>query len=150
VKQRWDEIKKNEKAEPQGLLDGVPRAQPALAEAAQISSKAAAAGFDWPEPRRRARQGPRGTRRTEAAPATAAEREAEFGDLLFTLVNVARFLKVDPEQALRGTNASSAMRFNWVEQELARRGRTVRESAAAEGIRELEVSGRKRNAGTKS
>jgi MazG family protein len=138
VKQRWDEIKKDEKPASHGLLDGVPRAQPALAEAAQISAKAAGAGFDWPD-----LEGVLGKVREELdelkRAATPEEREAELGDLLFTLVNVARFLKADPEQALRRTNAKFRARFAWVEAELARRGRTVRESAAAEGIRELEA-----------
>lgn len=137
VKQRWDEIKKGEKPGQRGLLDGVPRAQPALAEAAQISSKAAGAGFDWP-----GLGGVLDKVREEIGEleraASAEEREAEFGDLLFTLVNVARFLNVDPEQALRGTNAKFRARFGWIERELARRGRTVPESAAAQGIRELE------------
>lgn len=137
VKQRWDEIKRSEQSVPKGLLDGVPRAQPALAEAARISSKAAGAGFDWPD-----LEGVLDKVREELdelkQAATGDEREAELGDLLFTLVNVARFLKVDPEQALRRTNAKFRTRFSWVEQELERRGRTVSESAAAEGIRELE------------
>lgn len=138
VKQRWDEIKKDEKAKPQGLLDGVPRAQPALAEAAQISSKAAGAGFDW-EKLEDVLDKVREELDELKQAANAAEREDELGDLLFTIVNVARFLKVDPEQALRRTNRKFRERFGYVESELAKRGRTVRESAAAEGIRELEA-----------
>ncbi len=138
VKQRWDEIKKDEKAKPQGLLDGVPRAQPALAEAAQISSKAAGAGFDW-EKLEDVLDKVREELEELKQAANAAEREDELGDLLFTIVNVARFLKVDPEQALRRTNRKFRERFGYVESELAKRGRTVRESAAAEGIRELEA-----------
>lgn len=138
VKQRWDEIKKGEKAGPRHLLDGVPRAQPALAEAAQISSRAAGAGFDWPD-----LGGVLEKLQEEIGELKRAEseeqREAEFGDLLFTLVNVARFMKIDPEQALRQTNRKFRVRFEWVEDELARRGRTVQESAAAEGITELEA-----------
>lgn len=149
VKQRWDEIKKLEKPELRGLLEGVPRAQPALAEAAQISSKAAAAGFDWPDldgVLEKVREELDELKRA----ATPEEREAEFGDLLFTLVNVARFLKIDPEQALRRTNAKFRDRFGWVERELARRGRTVRESAAAAGIRELEELWQEAKCRTKS
>lgn len=138
VKQRWDEIKKDEKAKPQGLLDGVPRAQPALAEAAQISSKAAGAGFDW-EKLEDVLDKVREELEELKQAANAAEREDELGDLLFTIVNVARFLKVDPEQALRRTNRKFRERFGYVESELAKRGRTVREFAAAEGIRELEA-----------
>mgnify|MGYP000921780078 CR=1 FL=1 len=137
VKQRWDEIKKGEKPGPHGLLDSIPRAQPALAESAQISSKAAGAGFDWPD-----LDGVLDKVREELEElklaATAEEREAEFGDLLFTLVNVGRFLKIDPEQALRRTNRKFRLRFAWVEAELEKRGRTVQQSAKEEGIGELE------------
>jgi tetrapyrrole methylase family protein / MazG family protein len=137
VKQRWDEIKKAEKPGPHGLLDSIPRSQPALAEASQISSKAAGAGFDWPN-----LDGVLDKVREELDElrhaATAEERQSEFGDLLFTLVNVARFLKIDPEQALRQTNRKFRARFSWVEAELEKRGRTVQQSAAVEGIRELE------------
>ncbi|MBE7541317.1 MAG: nucleoside triphosphate pyrophosphohydrolase [Solibacteraceae bacterium] len=137
VKLRWDEIKKTEKSAPQRLLDGVSRSQPALAEAAQISSKAAAAGFDWPDI-----DGVLDKVREELdelkQAASPADREGELGDLLFTLVNVARFHKIDPEQALRRTNRKFRDRFAYVEAELEKRGRTVQQSAAAEGIRELE------------
>ena len=137
VKKRWDEIKKTEKSAPQGLLDGVPRAQPALAEAAQISSKAAAAGFDWPDIDGVLDKVREELDELEQA-ASPSDREGELGDLLFTLVNVARFHKIDPEQALRRTNRKFRDRFAYVETELEKRGRTVQQSAAAEGIRELE------------
>jgi MazG family protein len=124
VKQRWDEIKKGEKAEQESgkcasVLDGVLRNLPALMEAEQISRKAAAVGFEWPdiggvveklqeEVAELARA--RGNRDQEHI-------ADEIGDLLFTLVNLARFLKVDPEQALRKTNARFRKRFAYVEQQ---------------------------------
>ncbi len=121
VKRRWDEIKADEKRDrgeaARGLLESVPRNLPALVEAQQIASKAAGVGFDWENPDqvlekldeeldelRRARAG-----------GSQGELENEIGDLLFVLVNLARFLKVDPEQALRRTNAKFRKRFAHVE-----------------------------------
>ena len=108
-----------------GLLGGVPRALPALVEAQQIASRAAAVGFDWENPEQvldklreelaefaEARQG-----------GSHAELEGELGDLLFVLVNLARFVKVDPEQALRATNAKFRHRFGYIERKLAEAGR---------------------------
>lgn len=130
VTRRWDEIKaeekKDRKADQAGLLESVPRALPALVEAAQISSRAARVGFDW--------------NRTEdvlekldeelgelaearANGASQGEIEGELGDLLFVIVNLARFLKVDPEQALRKTNRKFRERFGYVERSLKAAGK---------------------------
>lgn len=134
VLKRWDEIKVEEKKakgeKPKGILDSVLRAQPALTEAAQISRKAAGAGFDWPalEPvldKVREELDELADARQRLGP---AEIEGELGDLLFTLVNVARFLKVDPEQALRKTNNKFRRRFAHVEARLAGNGKTVQQS----------------------
>jgi MazG family protein len=122
VLQRWDEIKKTEKAsrglEQQGLLDGVSRAQPALAEAQKLGSKASKQGFDWPDVRGvvdKIRE-----ELDELQAADAAGVGEEIGDLLFAVVNLARFHKVDAEQALRNTNAKFRRRFGHVERELAK------------------------------
>ena len=134
VKVRWDQIKSEEKKErgdaPKPLLASVPRNMPALVEAQQIASKAAGAGFDWDnveqviaklheelDELRRAREG-----------RDSAEIADELGDMLFVIVNIARFLKVDPEQALRGTNAKFRRRFGYVEEQLAGRGRKLTDS----------------------
>jgi MazG family protein len=134
VKVRWDQIKTEEKKErgdaPKPLLDSVPRAMPALVEAQQIASKAAGVGFDWEnidqviaklheelDELRQARGG-----------SDPAHIEDELGDILFVIVNIARFLKVDPEQALRGTNAKFRRRFGYVEEQLAGRGRKLTDS----------------------
>ncbi|MBY0502375.1 MAG: nucleoside triphosphate pyrophosphohydrolase [Bryobacteraceae bacterium] len=141
VKRNWDQIKAEEKSAkglaPGTLLSGISRAQPALTEAAQISSKAAGQGFDWPaiEPvfdklreelaeLAEARRG-----------GVASEIEDEFGDILFVMVNLARFLKVDPEQALRKSNAKFRGRFGYVEARLAEMGRPFAES----NIEEMEL-----------
>jgi MazG family protein len=134
VRKRWSEIKATEKAKPQSLLEGVPRALPALVEAQQISSRAAQSGFDWPDITG-VLDKLEEERQELAAAVTPAEREHEIGDLLFTLVNIARFHKVDPEQALRRANARFRERFGHVEQRLSAQGRTIAQS----NIEEMEA-----------
>ncbi len=136
VKRRWDEIKAGEKKDrgeaPRGLLESVPRNLPALVEAQQIASKAAAVGFDWEnagqvleklneelDELQRARHG-----------GSQAQLENEIGDLLFVLVNLARFMKVDPEQALRRTNAKFRKRFAHVESHAHLPGASIAEMEA--------------------
>jgi tetrapyrrole methylase family protein/MazG family protein len=132
VKQRWDEIKAEERKaageREAGLLEKVPRSLPALVEATQLTSRASGVGFDWEDARgvldkldeelaelaeARARQAPQ------------EEIEGEVGDLLFVIANLARFLKVDPEQALRRTNRKFRHRFAYIEQKLRAEGRSM-------------------------
>jgi MazG family protein len=138
VKKRWDEIKAEEKAGRNGgsnlLLDDVPRNTPALVEAAQISSKAAGAGFDWDNVDQVLEKLDEERRELRDA-RSQDEREHEIGDMLFVIVNIARFLKVDPEQALRKTNAKFRKRFGHVEQSLAGRGKRLEDS----NIEEMEA-----------
>jgi MazG family protein len=141
VKRRWDEIKADEKkakektdqGKPQqGRLDSVPRQLPALVEAQQISSKAAAVGFDWENPGQVLEKLDEELRELAEARenGTSAELEGEIGDLLFVLVNLARKLRVDPEQALRKTNAKFRKRFAYVEQHATLPGATLVEMEA--------------------
>jgi MazG family protein len=135
VLKRWDEIKAAEKKlkpeRPQALLDAVPRALPALVEAEQISTRAANKGFDWRNSEEVLAK--LDEERAELAAAmTQEEREAELGDMLFTLVNLARFLKVDPEQALRRTNAKFRQRFAHVEQGVTASGKSWKETEIEE------------------
>src|SRR5579883_1646345 len=131
VRKRWEEIKAEEKRgkpeKAQGLLDSVPRAMPALVEAQQITSKAAHVGFDWKNLDEVLEK--LDEERGEFARALESQSqdaiEDELGDLLFVLVNVARFVKVDPEQALRRTNAKFRARFAHIERRLAEQGRQV-------------------------
>jgi MazG family protein len=121
VKRRWDEIKADEKkakGEPvRGLLESIPRNLPALIEAQQISSKAAGVGFDWENAEQVLEKLDEELEELAAARegGSREELEGEVGDLLFVIVNLARFLKVDPEQALRKTNAKFRKRFAHVE-----------------------------------
>jgi MazG family protein len=139
VKQRWDEIKAEEKVERKqteaGLLDSVPRALPALVEAAQLTSRASGVGFDWSKADEVLEKldeelGELAEARTNGAP--HADVENELGDVLFVIVNLARFLKVDPEQALRKTNRKFRDRFGYVERSLKDAGRTPAEATIQE------------------
>jgi MazG family protein len=136
VKRRWDEIKADEKKEkgkaPQGRLDSVPRNLPALVEAQQISSKAASVGFDWDNAGQVLEKLDEELRELAAArkQGTPAEIEGEIGDLFFVLVNLARKCKVDPEQALRKTNAKFRKRFAHIEKRATLPGATLEQMEA--------------------
>ena len=138
VKKRWDEIKLEEKREKNKadglLLDRVPRNLPALVESAQISAKAAGAGFDWSSVDEVFEKLDEEVRELHEARNDGDHKhlEHEIGDMLFVVVNIARFLKVDPEQALRKFNARFRNRFAFVEQQLAARGKRLEESDIAE------------------
>jgi len=141
VLRRWDEIKAQEreakaKPRPKGLLAGVPRSLPALVEAQRIASRAAGAGFDWSDIEQVFDKLREELAELDAARAGAKpeEIEDELGDLLFVVVNIARFLKVDPEQALRKTNAKFRGRFAHVEAGVEASGKTLPEA----GIEEME------------
>lgn len=122
VTRRWDAIKRAERGgkEAGSLLDGVSRSLPALSRACELQKRAARAGFDWDDA-----AGPAEKVREELAEALSAppeEREAEVGDLLFAVVNLARKLGVDPEVALTGASAKFERRFRYVEERLAEKG----------------------------
>lgn len=138
VRKRWSEIKAEEKRSKgnsdETLLGSVPRSLPALVEAQQIASRAAQTGFDWENAGQVIDKLHEELREFEEA-RVRGEREHledELGDMLFVLVNLARFVKVDPEQALRKTNAKFRRRFGYVEHKLAERGKTTRESSIDE------------------
>ncbi len=138
VLKRWNEIKleekKAKKQEPKLLLESIPATLPALVEAQHISSRAAGVGFDWENPEQVLEKLDEELRELAEArtSATHEQIEGEIGDLLFVLVNLARFMKVDPEQALRKTNRKFRYRFGHVERELAERGKTLSDSSVAE------------------
>ncbi|MEX0340246.1 MAG: nucleoside triphosphate pyrophosphohydrolase [Arenibacterium sp.] len=132
----WEAIKAAERAgqAQSGALDGVAANLPALLRAVKLQKRAARVGFDWPE-----------TSQVldkiveEAAELTAAKEtgdldamEDELGDLLFVITNLARHLKIDPEAALRRTNAKFTRRFEAVERKLAERGKSPSDSDLAE------------------
>jgi nucleoside triphosphate diphosphatase len=134
----WERIKAEEKAErgasPAGALAGVPVALPALTRALKLQGKAGKVGFDWNDARAVLAKIREEADEIEAEieAGDPARTEAEIGDLLFAVVNLARHLDVDPEAALRGTNAKFERRFADIERALAAAGKTPAESTLAE------------------
>jgi ATP diphosphatase len=173
VKRNWEALKVEERKKRQAtgaegdgapakpdknsILAGVSSAMPALLEAYKLSSRAAQAGFDWPNveglfdklheetnelreqlqefpapgPRPQSR-GMAGSGRTVVAEDLQARLEGEFGDLFFVLVNIARYLSIDPESALRKTNRKFKRRFQWMEARLHESGRSAEQAPMEE------------------
>jgi tetrapyrrole methylase family protein/MazG family protein len=118
----WERIKRSEK-EGRSTLDGVPKHLPALASAKRLQEKASRVGFDWEsaEPVLEKVKEEIG----ELASAPRERVESELGDVLFALVNLARFLEVDPEHALRGANRRFSERFRRMEERTKEEGRPI-------------------------
>ena len=166
VKKNWEALKVEERKKRQGsgepvakpsILAGVSSAMPSLLEASKLSSRAAQAGFDWPniegllgklhEETEELREelkafpapGPRpqghgmaGSGRTVVPESLQERMEEEVGDLFFVLVNIARYLSVDPDSALRKTNRKFKRRFQWMEERLQESGRAADQASMDE------------------
>jgi tetrapyrrole methylase family protein/MazG family protein len=118
---------------PSSILDGVPHSMPALMRAYQMTRRAANVGFDWENDEGVLAKIAEEVGELRAAlPADRDNVEEEAGDLLFAAMNVARFLKLDPELALRRANAKFEARFRAMEQEAQRTGRKLADSSPAE------------------
>ena len=159
VKKQWDEIKAEEKREraerrarrgitedfKAGHLGGVPRALPALIEALKLQQQAAKVGFDWsdPEPILDKIEEEIGEFREALKTGNKAKISDELGDLIFAAVNIGRHVGVEPEMALRGTNAKFRRRFSYIETKLDKNGENL-EEATLERMEELwqEAKGR--------
>ncbi|MCG8391452.1 MAG: nucleoside triphosphate pyrophosphohydrolase [Pseudomonadales bacterium] len=121
VKANWEQIKQQERASKgrahDSALDGVPAGLPALQRAAKVQKKAARVGFDWPEAEPVRQQVDHELAELDAALASGHQDaiEDELGDVIFTLVNLSRHLKIDPEQALRKATAKFEKRFRSME-----------------------------------
>ena len=140
VLRNWEQIKVEEKKATNpdaSLLDGIPRSMPATLEATKLGSKAAKVGFDWPDANglfaKLAEE--IAELRAEIERNDAERAEAEFGDLLFTAMNLARHLKVDAESALRRSNAKFRARFAAMER--AAGGSTALEALSAAELERL-------------
>jgi ATP diphosphatase len=139
----WDKIKAEEKRdrvarhpESRSVLESVSAGQPALARAVKLQAKAGTFGFDWNDPKAVLDKLREETVEIEAEieqePRSSDRIEDEIGDLLFTVANLARHLKVDPDHALRRTNAKFIRRFSAIERGLAEAGRTLGEASLDE------------------
>ena len=129
VLQNWDQIKRGEKGyeDRRSILDGIPPSLPALMRALEVSKRVVKVGFEWPDVSQVLDKVEEelGELRDEIARGETARAADELGDLLFTLVNVARQLKVDPEDALRHMTHRFAARFRRIEEHAAAAGRAV-------------------------
>ena len=132
---RWEDHKAAEEGRAPSALEGVIAGLPALTRALKLQNRAARVGFDWTDARDILDKIEEEIRelRQEMDGGSAPERVAdEMGDLLFALVNLARRLKVEPESALRGTNAKFERRFHRIEALLAEQGRTPKDATLDE------------------
>ncbi|RLC75175.1 MAG: nucleoside triphosphate pyrophosphohydrolase [Chloroflexi bacterium] len=128
VLHNWEEIKRSERGEKdfRSLLNGVPKSLPALAQAQAYQRKVARVGFDWPDVEGVWEKVQEELEELKQA-RTQEEREAEVGDVLFAMVNLARWLKVDAESALREANARFTSRFREMERLASERGHHLSE-----------------------
>jgi tetrapyrrole methylase family protein / MazG family protein len=122
----WQQIKRAEKGDAESILAGVPASMPALAYAQAVQERAARTGFDWPDLDQVLDKLTEELAELRAA-RSQEERVDEFGDVLFVLANVARWLKLDAEESLRRTNAKFARRFGGIERLARERGLVLEE-----------------------
>lgn len=127
VKQNWEQLKQKEKGGNKSVLAGVPNSMPALLKAYRIQEKARAVGFDWEKPEQVYEKVKEelGEFETEVKRNNHEQAEKEFGDVLFSLINYARFLNINPEDALEQTNKKFIARFGHMEQRVKEQGKQI-------------------------
>jgi XTP/dITP diphosphohydrolase len=132
VKQNWERIKLAEGKK--SVLEGVPAGLPALVKANRIQDKAAGVGFDWEAPQQVFQKVKEelAELEDELANGTPDRLEAEYGDVLFSLVNYARFLKINPENALERTNKKFIKRFQYLEKKAKDAGKALKDMSLGE------------------
>ncbi|MDY6948344.1 MAG: nucleoside triphosphate pyrophosphohydrolase [Pseudomonadota bacterium] len=136
----WEELKRRERAEKNAgaaaasVLDDVPMALPALTRANKLGKRAAQVGFEWSDVHGAIEKLDEEIAefKAEVVGGQPERLAAELGDVLFCVVNICRYLKIDPELALKRTNASFERRFRYVERGLAARGKTPQQATLAE------------------
>ena len=135
VLQNWEQLKLKEKGRKPSVLSGVPKSLPALVKAYRIQDKTHSVGFDWQDREQvwQKVEEELSEFKTElqADPSSKAT-EAEFGDLLFSLVNAARHYKINPENALESTNLKFINRFNYIEEQVKKNGGTLKDTPLEE------------------
>lgn len=137
VKSNWEKIKL--KTGNKSVLEGVPKSLPAMVKAIRIQDKARGVGFDWEKKEQvwekveeEMREFKAEFNATDASTINKEKATAEFGDLLFSLVNYARFINIDPEEALERTNKKFIKRFQFLETESGKEGKKIGEMTLAE------------------
>ena len=127
VKKNWEELKQRESD--RTVLSGVPGGMPSLIKANRIQEKVRAVGFDWDKPEQvwdKVNE-ELNELKEEVEAGNCEETEKEFGDLLFSVVNAARLYNIDPETALEKTNRKFIKRFNYLEEQTIKKGRSLKE-----------------------
>ncbi|HWY11399.1 MAG TPA: nucleoside triphosphate pyrophosphohydrolase [Bacteroidia bacterium] len=135
VKRNWENLKQKEKGGNTSVLSGVPNSMPALLKAYRIQEKARAVGFDWEHPEQvfeKVREEIEELKSEVDKENNITKIEDEFGDVLFSLINYARFLKVNPEDALERTNKKFTKRFNYMEEKIKAQGKQLADCTLAE------------------
>lgn len=132
VKQNWEKLKLKEGKK--SVLEGVPRSLPALVKASRIQDKVKGVGFDWEEPHQvwDKVQEELQELQVEVTAGDHDKIEAEFGDVLFSMINYARFLNVNPEDALERTNKKFIKRFQYLESKAGELGKPLMDMTLAE------------------
>lgn len=132
VKANWEQLKLKEGKK--SVLEGVPKSLPALVKASRIQDKVRAVGFDWEEPHQVLDKVVEelGELKSELKDANKDKIEAEFGDVLFSMINYARFIGVNPEDALERTNKKFIKRFQYLEQKSKEVGKNLSDMTLAE------------------
>lgn len=132
VKQNWEKLKLKEGKK--SVLEGVPKSLPALVKASRIQDKAKGVGFDWDEPHQvwDKVQEELAEFQDEVKGGNTEKIEAEFGDVLFSMINYARFLDINPEDALERTNKKFIKRFQYLESKAAELGKPLADMTLAE------------------
>jgi len=132
VKKNWENLKLNEGKK--SVLEGVPGSLPALVKASRIQDKVAGVGFDWEEPQQvfEKLEEELHELQEEVNIADKDKMEAEFGDVMFSMINYARFLKINPENALERTNKKFIARFKYLEQKAAEKNIALKDMTLAE------------------
>lgn len=135
VLQNWEQLKLKEKGRKPSVLSGVPKSLPALVKAYRIQDKTHSVGFDWPEREQvwaKVEEELQEFKTELQADPSSKATESEFGDLLFSLVNAARLYKINPENALDSTNLKFISRFNYLEEQIKKNGKTLKDNTLEE------------------
>ena len=132
VKKNWENLKLKEGKK--SVLEGVPHSLPALVKASRIQDKVAGVGFDWEEPQQVFEKVKEELNELQEEVNTQNQDliEAEFGDVLFSMINYARFLKVNPENALERTNKKFIKRFQYLEEKAKENNKSLKEMTLEE------------------
>ncbi|GAB2774658.1 nucleoside triphosphate pyrophosphohydrolase [Salinimicrobium soli] len=132
VKRNWEQLKLKEGKK--SVLEGVPASLPALVKASRIQDKVAGVGFDWEEPQQVFEKLKEELEELqhEVDENNREKIEAEFGDVLFSMINYARFLKVNPEDALERTNKKFIKRFQYLEKKAKEQNKNLKDMTLSE------------------